>query len=306
MKKISNLNICLIVGAIIFSALLIFSLISHNNGYFSGINCFYFLLIAICISTSRNIYIKDNYLFQLEDDEIIIWKSISLGYAQCITNKNIYCHVTDQNVIDHWSKKTTKIINENIKEAFYPVENFTKISRSDIVNVEIVNNRLEIINLEMKNGARFTPLVWHKNLKTFYDALYVRCDYCLNQLLPTSKKCSHCGEYIDPAMKSSENTKIKMPIQPPPVSQNMVFMNSVANNSNFNNDRITGTKSRIVAAILAFFFGGLGIHKFYLGQTGWGIVYLLFCWTFIPTIISIFESIFYLLSTKRSFALKYG
>ena len=33
-------------------------------------------------------------------------------------------------------------------------------------------------------------------------------------------------------------------------------------------------KSRTTAALLAFFLGGLGIHKFYLGQTGMGILYL--------------------------------
>ncbi|MGM9508565.1 TM2 domain-containing protein [Larkinella sp. GY13] len=36
-------------------------------------------------------------------------------------------------------------------------------------------------------------------------------------------------------------------------------------------------KSKSTAALLAFFLGGLGIHKFYLRQTGWGVAYLLFC-----------------------------
>ncbi|WP_218966776.1 TM2 domain-containing protein [Snodgrassella alvi] len=39
----------------------------------------------------------------------------------------------------------------------------------------------------------------------------------------------------------------------------------------------TCTKSRIVAALLAFFLGGLGIHKFYLNQNLQGILYLVFC-----------------------------
>lgn len=34
-------------------------------------------------------------------------------------------------------------------------------------------------------------------------------------------------------------------------------------------------KSKIVAAVLAFFLGWLGIHNFYLGYTGKGIVQLL-------------------------------
>jgi len=36
-----------------------------------------------------------------------------------------------------------------------------------------------------------------------------------------------------------------------------------------------GSKSKVAAGLLAIFLGGLGIHKFYLGYTGPGLVYLL-------------------------------
>ena len=35
-------------------------------------------------------------------------------------------------------------------------------------------------------------------------------------------------------------------------------------------------KDKNVAAILAFFLGGLGVHRFYLNQIGLGFVYLIF------------------------------
>ena len=48
-------------------------------------------------------------------------------------------------------------------------------------------------------------------------------------------------------------------------------------------------KNKIVAAVLAWFLGYLGIHCFYLGQNTKGIIYLavsgvgiLFCWLILP------------------------
>ncbi|MFW6359058.1 MAG: NINE protein [Chroococcales cyanobacterium] len=65
-------------------------------------------------------------------------------------------------------------------------------------------------------------------------------------------------------------------------------------------------KSRITAALLAFFFGGIGIHKFYLGQNFAGILYLLFFWTFIPAIIAFFEFLGLLLMSDQAFDSKFN
>ncbi len=65
-------------------------------------------------------------------------------------------------------------------------------------------------------------------------------------------------------------------------------------------------KSKLVAALFALFLGGLGIHKFYLGRVVWGIVYLLFCWTFIPAIIGFIEGILLLVMSDSDFNKKYG
>ncbi|AHB72568.1 hypothetical protein P262_p1087 (plasmid) [Cronobacter malonaticus] len=67
-----------------------------------------------------------------------------------------------------------------------------------------------------------------------------------------------------------------------------------------------GNKNRISAALLAFFLGGFGAHKFYLGKIGQGLLYLIFCWTFIPSIIAFVEFIIYLCDTDENFARKYG
>jgi len=40
-------------------------------------------------------------------------------------------------------------------------------------------------------------------------------------------------------------------------------------------DPTVSPKSRLVATLLCFFLGALGIHRFYVGKTGTGIVWLL-------------------------------
>ena len=67
-----------------------------------------------------------------------------------------------------------------------------------------------------------------------------------------------------------------------------------------------GEKSRVAAILLAFFLGGFGVHKFYLGRIGAGVIYLLFFWTFIPSIIAFIEMIIYITMSDEAFAAKYG
>lgn len=65
-------------------------------------------------------------------------------------------------------------------------------------------------------------------------------------------------------------------------------------------------KSKSTTVILAFFLGGLGIHRFYLGQTGLGIAYLLFSWTLIPGLIAFIDFIGFLCMSDEKFNRKYN
>lgn len=65
-------------------------------------------------------------------------------------------------------------------------------------------------------------------------------------------------------------------------------------------------RSKLAAGLFAIFLGGLGVHKFYLGRVGQGIVYLVLCWTFIPAIIGFIEGIVYLTMSDEAFAQKYS
>lgn len=66
-----------------------------------------------------------------------------------------------------------------------------------------------------------------------------------------------------------------------------------------------GGKNKVVAAILAFFLGGFGVHRFYLGQW-WGIAYLLLCWTMIPGVIALIEAIVFLVTGQQKWDDRYN
>lgn len=51
----------------------------------------------------------------------------------------------------------------------------------------------------------------------------------------------------------------------------------------------TKAVNKVVYCLLAFFFGGIGVHKFYAGKIGSGILYFLFCWTFVPAVVAFIE-----------------
>ncbi|WP_459193044.1 TM2 domain-containing protein [Halosimplex sp. J119] len=62
---------------------------------------------------------------------------------------------------------------------------------------------------------------------------------------------------------------------------------------------------RLIAALLAIFLGGFGAHKFYLGDTRTGIIYLCFFWTMIPGLIGVVEGLIYLSKSDEEFRRQY-
>lgn len=64
-------------------------------------------------------------------------------------------------------------------------------------------------------------------------------------------------------------------------------------------------KNKITAGLLAFFIGGFGVHRFYLGQW-WGIFYLIFWFTLIPSLVSIIEAIVFWSTPDHRWQKKHG
>lgn len=145
----------------------------------------------------------------------------------------------------------------------------------------------------------------------------IDCPECTNSIsdqslscpscgLPTSKmtfliKCPECSESISNQSISCNSCGL-------PIAKPLPYKAVPPPLSTTNHTTIVhiNRKSKGFAALLALFLGGFGIHKFYLGQTLWGILYLLFFWTFIPAIISLFEVFILLFMNDSEFNRRFG
>lgn len=63
-------------------------------------------------------------------------------------------------------------------------------------------------------------------------------------------------------------------------------------------------KSKVAAGIFAILLGNIGVHKFYVGEMTQGIIYLVFCWTFVPGLLGVVEGIIYLTMSDADFERK--
>ena len=125
------------------------------------------------------------------------------------------------------------------------------------------------------------------------------CPFCDELISMRAKKCRHCGETVDVALRKAEEA-----LRASERNGN-VYMNAAVSNGS-EARAPSRTKSKVAAFALAWLLGGIGAHKFYLNRVGQGLLYLIFCWTFVPMIIAFVEGIVYLAMDDERFWEKYG
>ena len=119
------------------------------------------------------------------------------------------------------------------------------------------------------------------------------CPNCGNKLdMEEGKFCASCGLEISPKSFNQERN------QGYNTSNNAIEPEVITTPVNL-------VKDRMVAGIFAILLGTFGIHKFYLEDMGMGVIYLLFSWTGIPSLVGLVEGILYLTATDEEFQEKY-
>lgn len=112
------------------------------------------------------------------------------------------------------------------------------------------------------------------------------CKYCGSKLDDKCETCPNCGAHNNVAAAKNE-TKIVSDL-----SGNSVQTNPLGT--------VNG-KNKLLAALLAMIFGGVGAHHFYFKHYGEGILCILFAWTCIPSIIGVIQGLIILLESDKKF-----
>ncbi len=112
----------------------------------------------------------------------------------------------------------------------------------------------------------------------------INCPVCDEDISARAKKCRHCGEVLDPDMRREKMSERR-------AATGRAY---------------TRNKNKVAAAIFAILLGWIGVHKYYLGRVGQGILYTLFFWTGIPGLLGLIEGIIYLTMDDERFWEKYG
>lgn len=109
----------------------------------------------------------------------------------------------------------------------------------------------------------------------------------------TAIKCRHCNEFLDGRPRETAPQPMFAAAPQPVVNVTQIVNNTPGH--------MGPQKSKMVAFLLAIFLGGLGIHHFYMGNSVRGLLYLMFCWTLIPSLIALFDAVVLLLQSNAGF-----
>lgn len=108
---------------------------------------------------------------------------------------------------------------------------------------------------------------WEKNDTTLQEKYTQFCKYCGEKMDVKWALCPKCGRLVEDFgqeplqehMNDHEKTNVDSNVKCGRFDENYPY------------------KSRIIAFLLVFFLGFLGVHRFYVGKIGTGVLWMLTC-----------------------------
>ena len=132
-----------------------------------------------------------------------------------------------------------------------------------------------------------------KCIDAICNSLYVQQASSRKKEVPSSQDTPEATQINSPIQKQSISQSLTMTIGATSLDTNIAYLMKEMSSQErilFQNEYSANKKSVTTGVLLALFVGGLGIHKFWLGETGIGILYLLFFWSFIPALVAILDA----------------
>ena len=180
----------------------------------------------------------------------------------------------------------TKTTSSRTYPLFASTENIDQIDKNSIENLIQKYSSISGTKLSEKRVKKISnklqPIINYKNDLSINCDLLIMTDGSevsakILEITQYEIKYKNCDNLDGPTFVKSLSSVFKIKYAN---GSSQVINNNFQNNSNNNNDTLglgleEGEKSQSIALGLWFFLGLLGVHRFYLGHIGTGVLYLL-------------------------------
>ena len=200
--------------------------------------------------------------------------------TSCSIEKRVHLpgyHIKWNKKIDCKQSKLDLSENEEKELEKFQIENIT-CSNEDFI---IVNEEQHESLLVAENKTTFISSTLPKMKADECDVIILRNGQEIKgkvlEIGQSEIKYKDCSNLNGPTISKNKNEVLKINYSNGTstiMEESKTDSNNITVNVNTNNEKSTN-KSLMVAALLWFFLGIIGVHRFYLGHVGMGILYLL-------------------------------